>query len=226
LEGLSNHSERRKQRSCDAARRRRSQEVEVFLQLAQALPIPTKTSRVFDKTTIVRLSNLFFPLLCLLDGEMELPKTSIDPLCLETLDGFLLMLTWAGDVMFASETIVKYTGFSQVCIYVLHCMGHAKAVQKAVHEVGCRSCLLILCCPIQHPVNLETPLDPYSFLSHHNPDMCLTYIDKRVAGLLGYEPAELMGRSMYEFYHAFDSEHIARCHRQRMLCNLRKVLLA
>ncbi len=49
-------SERRKEKSRDAARYRRSKETEVFYELAQQLPVPHSVSSHLDKASIMRLA--------------------------------------------------------------------------------------------------------------------------------------------------------------------------
>lgn len=49
-------SERRKEKSRDAARCRRGKESEVFYQLAQELPLPHSVSSSLDKASIMRLT--------------------------------------------------------------------------------------------------------------------------------------------------------------------------
>lgn len=54
-----NSSERRKERSRDAARCRRSKETEVFYELANQLPLPDSVSSHLDKASIMRLAISF-----------------------------------------------------------------------------------------------------------------------------------------------------------------------
>lgn len=59
--------------------------------------------------------------------------------------------------------------------------------------------------PIPHPANIETILDSKTFLSKHSLDMKFTYTDDALKNALGYEPDELVGRSLYEYHHAADT---------------------
>ncbi|GAA6110468.1 endothelial PAS domain-containing protein 1b isoform X3 [Tachysurus ichikawai] len=52
-------SERRKEKSRDAARSRRSKETEVFYELAHQLPLPHSISSHLDKASIMRLAISF-----------------------------------------------------------------------------------------------------------------------------------------------------------------------
>ena len=44
----------------------------------------------------------------------------------------------------------------------------------------------------------------FSFFSH--------FLLNRITELMGYEPEELLGRSIYEYYHALDSDHLTKTH--------------
>lgn len=46
------------------------------------------------------------------------------------------------------------------------------------------------------------------FISRHNVDATITFIDQRVSLLLGYQPHELLGKSAYDFYHPEDQSHM------------------
>nr|4H6J_A Chain A, HYPOXIA INDUCIBLE FACTOR 1-ALPHA [Homo sapiens] len=54
--------------------------------------------------------------------------------------------------------------------------------------------------------------DSKTFLSEHSLDMKFSYCDERITELMGYEPEELLGRSIYEYYHALDSDHLTKTH--------------
>ena len=56
---LRSSSERRKEKSRDAARCRRSKETEVFYELAHELPLPHSVSSHLDKASIMRLAISF-----------------------------------------------------------------------------------------------------------------------------------------------------------------------
>lgn len=61
-------SERRKEKSRDAARCRRGKESEVFYQLAQELPLPHSISSSLDKASIMRLTISYLRMRILLDA--------------------------------------------------------------------------------------------------------------------------------------------------------------
>ncbi|XP_066519935.1 endothelial PAS domain-containing protein 1 [Hoplias malabaricus] len=279
-------SERRKEKSRDAARCRRSKETEVFYELAQQLPLPHSVRSHLDKASIMRLTISFLHTRKLLASgcTIKSPKedAQMDTLYMKSLQGFVAVVTSEGDMIFLSENISKLMGLTQVeltghsifdfthpcdheeirenlsikagAVYsrkckelnterdffmrmkctvtsrgrtvnlksatwkVLHCTGHLKLYTSCPPHVLCGftepplTCVVMLCEPIPHPSNLDTPLDSKTFMSRHNMDMKFTYCDERVSMLMGYRPEDLIGRSAYDFYHALDSDHMTKCH--------------
>uniref|UniRef100_A0A672N414 Endothelial PAS domain-containing protein 1-like n=1 Tax=Sinocyclocheilus grahami TaxID=75366 RepID=A0A672N414_SINGR len=111
---------------------------------------------------------------------------------------------------------------------VLHCTGHLKVCNGCPARVLCGfkepplSCVVMMCEPIGHPSNIDTPLDSKTFLSRHSMDMKFTYCDDRVTELMGYSPEDLLGRSAYDFYHALDSDNVTKSHQN--LCTKGQVV--
>uniref|UniRef100_A0A4W3HAY8 Hypoxia-inducible factor 1-alpha n=1 Tax=Callorhinchus milii TaxID=7868 RepID=A0A4W3HAY8_CALMI len=101
---------------------------------------------------------------------------------------------------------------------VLHCTGHIQVHEGSDEQTPCgykeppMTCLALVCEPIPHPSNIEVPLDSKTFLSRHSLDMKFSYCDERITELMGYQPDELLGRSVYEYYHAMDSDHLTKTH--------------
>ncbi|XP_054653992.1 endothelial PAS domain-containing protein 1b isoform X2 [Dunckerocampus dactyliophorus] len=274
-------SERRKEKSRDAARCRRSKETEVFYELAHQLPLPHSVSAHLDKASIMRLAISFLRTRTLFtttgcEGDYE----QMSSLYLKSLEGFITVVTSDGDMIFLSENINKFMGLTQVeltghsifdfthpCDHdeirenlslktsssgfrkkskeqsterdffmrmkctvtnrgrtvnlksaswkVLHCTGHLKMYNSGPSQVLCEpplTCTVLMCEPIPHPSNIEAPLDSRTFLSRHSMDMKFTYCDDRVTELMGYTPDDLLGRSVYDFYHALDSESVTKSH--------------
>ncbi|KAM4730221.1 endothelial PAS domain-containing protein 1b [Anableps anableps] len=279
-------SERRKEKSRDAARCRRSKETEVFYELAHQLPLPHSVSSHLDKASIMRLAISFLRTRKLLttscgscNGEED---GLMDNLYLKSLEGFITVVTSDGDMIFLSENINKFMGLTQVeltghsifdfthpCDHeeirenlslkaagsfrkkgkdlsterdffmrmkctvtnrgrtvnlksaswkVLHCTGHLKVYDGCPSRVLCGykepplTCAVLMCEPIPHPSNIDAPLDSRTFLSRHSMDMKFTYCDDKVTELMGYTPEDLLGRSVYEFYHALDSDSVTKSH--------------
>lgn len=283
-------SERRKEKSRDAARCRRSKETEGFYELAHQLPLPHSVSSHLDKASIMRLAISFLRTRkvvgpgCSNGAETEEDRQT-DSMYLKSLEGFVTVVTSDGDMIFLSENINKFMGLTQVeltgqsifdfthpCDHdeirenlslkngtgkkgkalsterdffmrmkctvtnrgrtvnlksaswkVLHCTGHLKVYNSCAPHGLCGfkepplTCLVMMCEPIPHPSNIDTPLDSRTFLSRHSMDMKFTYCDDRVTELMGYSPEDLLGRSVYEFYHALDSDSVTKSHQN--LCS-------
>ncbi|XP_038159058.1 endothelial PAS domain-containing protein 1b [Cyprinodon tularosa] len=289
-------SERRKEKSRDAARCRRSKETEVFYELAHQLPLPHSVSAHLDKASIMRLAISFLRTRKLLATTMNTHAETqegcgscnqaedglMDNLYLKSLEGFVTVVTSDGDMIFLSENINKFMGLTQVeltghsifdfthpCDHeeikenlslksagslhkkskdlsterdffmrmkctvtnrgrtvnlksaswkVLHCTGHLKMYDGCPSRVLCGykepplTCAVLMCEPIPHPSNIDAPLDSRTFLSRHSMDMKFTYCDNKVTELMGYSPEDLLGRSVYEFYHALDSDSVTKSH--------------
>lgn len=277
-------SERRKEKSRDAARCRRSKESEVFYELSHQLPLPHNVSSHLDKASIMRLAISYLRIRRLLDagdmdGESEMEK-QLNCFYLKALEGFVLVLTEEGDMIYLSENVNKCMGLTQFeltghsvfdfthpCDHeelremltfrngpskkgkeqitersfflrmkctltsrgrtvniksatwkVLHCTGHMRVYDSCNSQNQCgykkppMTCMVLICEPIPHPSNIEFPLDSKTFLSRHSLDMKFSYCDERVTELVGYEPDELLGRSVYDYYHALDSDHLTKAH--------------
>ncbi|XP_033733955.1 hypoxia-inducible factor 1-alpha-like isoform X2 [Pecten maximus] len=67
--------------------------------------------------------------------------------------------------------------------------------------------------PIPHPSNIEVPLDCKTVLSRHNMDSKFTYCDSRMKELVGYSSEELIGKSIFSYHHAQDSNIIDKAYR-------------
>uniref|UniRef100_A0AAQ6AHD1 Hypoxia-inducible factor 1-alpha n=1 Tax=Amphiprion ocellaris TaxID=80972 RepID=A0AAQ6AHD1_AMPOC len=278
-------SERRKEKSRDAARCRRGKESEVFYELAQQLPLPHSVSSSLDKASIMRLTISYLrmrKLLCT-DEPMAEEETELDVQLnssyLKALEGFLMVLSEDGDMIYLSENVSKCLGLAQFDLTghsvfdfthpcdqeelremlvhrtgskkakepntersfflrmkctltsrgrtvnvksatwkVLHCSGHVRVYDNPTAQTtnGQKEppvpYLVLICDPIPHPSNIEVPLDTKTFLSRHTMDMKFTYCDERITELMGYDPEDLLNRSVYEYYHALDSDHLTKTH--------------
>ncbi|XDV41991.1 hypothetical protein PO909_010750 [Leuciscus waleckii] len=276
-------SERRKEKSRDAARSRRGKESEVFYELAHQLPLPHNVTSHLDKASIMRLAISYLRMRKLLisdDSEKENElESQLNGFYLKALEGFLMVLSEDGDIVYLSENVSKSMGltqfdltghsvfeFSHPCDHeelremlvhrtgskktkeqntersfflrmkctltsrgrtvniksatwkVLHCAGHVRLQERSEssEDSGFKepplTYLVLICEPIPHPSNIEVPLDSKTFLSRHTLDMKFSYCDERITELMGYEPDDLLNRSVYEYYHALDSDHLTKTH--------------
>ncbi|XP_060722547.1 hypoxia inducible factor 1 subunit alpha b isoform X1 [Tachysurus vachellii] len=280
-------SERRKEKSRDAARCRRGKESEVFYELANQLPLPHNVTSHLDKASIMRLTISYLRMRKLLNScqtkdetveESEL-ESQLNSFYLKALEGFLMVLSEDGDMVYLSENVCKCMGLTQFDLTghsifdfahpcdqeevremlvhrtgskktkelntersfflrmkctltsrgrtvniksstwkVLHCTGHVRVQEHSdgSGDGGFKepsiTYLVLICEPIPHPSNIEVPLDSKTFLSRHTLDMKFSYCDERITELMGHEPDDLLNRSVYEYYHALDSDHLNKTH--------------
>uniref|UniRef100_A0A3P8V575 Hypoxia inducible factor 1 subunit alpha, like n=1 Tax=Cynoglossus semilaevis TaxID=244447 RepID=A0A3P8V575_CYNSE len=108
-------SEQRKLRSRDAARCRRSQETEVFYELARTLPLPRRVSTHLDKAAIMRIALSVLRMQRLLRSEEdEEEEDEMDVFYPQALAGFVMVLTEEGDMIFLTENVNKHIGVTQL----------------------------------------------------------------------------------------------------------------
>uniref|UniRef100_A0A453YQD6 Uncharacterized protein n=1 Tax=Anopheles gambiae TaxID=7165 RepID=A0A453YQD6_ANOGA len=143
------NNEKRKEKSRDAARCRRSRETEIFQDLASLLPMRPEEVEHLDKASVMRLSIAFLKARNMLElfpdfqskeqitikedndvsmdsmeefqyneAKLSLKSLGLDPetIALQTLDGFLIILSADGDVTYVSENVNEYLGISQIDI--------------------------------------------------------------------------------------------------------------
>ncbi|GAA6080561.1 hypoxia inducible factor 1 subunit alpha a isoform X1, partial [Tachysurus ichikawai] len=96
----------------------RVKETEVFNQLANQLPLHHSVTESLDKASIIRLTLSYLHLRSALNTVMMAEQSELDTQwsssCLKALDGFLMILSQDGDVVYTSETVSKCLGISQI----------------------------------------------------------------------------------------------------------------
>uniref|UniRef100_A0A672GGJ0 Hypoxia-inducible factor 1-alpha-like n=1 Tax=Salarias fasciatus TaxID=181472 RepID=A0A672GGJ0_SALFA len=118
--GKRSSSEQRKLRSRDAARCRRSQETEVFYELAGTLPLPRRVSTHLDKAGIMRVTLSYLRMHHLLrsgeeqEEEEEEEEDPMDAFYPQTLAGFVMVLSEEGDMIYLTENVNKHIGIMQL----------------------------------------------------------------------------------------------------------------
>uniref|UniRef100_A0A3Q3CBT3 Endothelial PAS domain protein 1b n=1 Tax=Haplochromis burtoni TaxID=8153 RepID=A0A3Q3CBT3_HAPBU len=246
-------SERRKEKSRDAARCRRSKETEVFYELAHQLPLSHSVSAHLDKASIMRLAISFLRTRKLSSSDGE-DNGQMDSLYLKSLEGFITVVTSDGDMIFLSENINKFMGLTQVELTghsifdFTHPCDHEEIREnlslkttgygfgKKCKELSTeRDFFMRMKCTVTNrgrTVNLK-------FASCSHSTVCLeeallltliVHVRKvqiiskspclirclclcsRVTELMGYTPEDLLGRSIYDFYHALDSDSVTKSH--------------
>ncbi|KOC66656.1 Hypoxia-inducible factor 1-alpha, partial [Habropoda laboriosa] len=279
-------NEKRKEKSRDAARCRRSKETDIFSDLAAALPVPPDQAAHLDKASVMRLAIAYLKVRSVVDSipgpltKSESASNQMDELFSKALNGFMLVLSSDGNMIYLSENVSDYLGVSQMdmmgqsvyeyshpcdhdelreclsskpaengdmryCSFflrlkctltnkgrkvnlksasykVIHCTGRLTYIRDSVSsttdtedeerksddeesEPDTGASLVLLGCPIPHPSNIEVPLGRHTFLSKHTLSMKFTYADEKLAEYLGWNSEELVGQSVFEFYHALDN---------------------
>uniref|UniRef100_A0A3Q2W2U8 Endothelial PAS domain protein 1b n=1 Tax=Haplochromis burtoni TaxID=8153 RepID=A0A3Q2W2U8_HAPBU len=241
-------SERRKEKSRDAARCRRSKETEVFYELAHQLPLSHSVSAHLDKASIMRLAISFLRTRKLLAISTN-TTPQMDSLYLKSLEGFITVVTSDGDMIFLSENINKFMGLTQVELTghsifdFTHPCDHEEIREnlslkttgsgfgKKCKELSTeRDFFMRMKCTVTNrgrTVNLKQN-EQFLFLEIYPPlivhvrkvqiiskSPCLIRclcLCSRVTELMGYTPEDLLGRSIYDFYHALDSDSVTKSH--------------
>lgn len=278
------NSEKRKEKSRDAARSRRSKETEVFCELSRELPVSYNVLAQLDKASVVRLGITHLKLRKLFENAAfeksvvapSLLQQKADHLFCRALDGFLMLANRDGSVVYITENVISHLGLTQMdllghSVYdfihpcdhdemqdvisnrsgdgkslehslflrmkctltskgrsvniksasykVIHCTGSTMSKEQqqleplnlTKGEAGNMAFTLLMCHPI--PSNTDIMLDSRTFVSHHNMDMKFISCDERISNLLGFKPEELVGRSLYDYHHALDSETLEKSYR-------------
>ncbi|XP_049526214.1 hypoxia-inducible factor 1-alpha isoform X2 [Dermacentor silvarum] len=112
------NSEKRKEKSRDAARCRRSKESEIFTELSQQLPLPENVACQLDKASVMRLAISYLRLREILDPIAEVARSAgcspYDSSVLEALDAVLLVLSTDGEIVYLSDSVGRHLGLNQV----------------------------------------------------------------------------------------------------------------
>uniref|UniRef100_A0A8C2WVG4 Hypoxia inducible factor 1 subunit alpha, like n=1 Tax=Cyclopterus lumpus TaxID=8103 RepID=A0A8C2WVG4_CYCLU len=120
---LSSSHSQRKLRSRDAARCRRSQETEVFYDLASTLPLPRRVCTHLDKSAIMRVALSFLRMHHLLlrpgktheeEEEEEEEEDPMDSFYPQALAGFIMVMTEEGDMIYLTENVSTHIGIPQL----------------------------------------------------------------------------------------------------------------
>ncbi|XP_077407277.1 hypoxia-inducible factor 1-alpha isoform X2 [Vanacampus margaritifer] len=122
--------ERRRAISREAARKRRRVEADVFADLCRLLPLRASVRDHLDKPSVIRLALCYIRLKALLQDEMYVSKFfmgRVDAMAapeetdfyLTVLEGFMMVLSSDGDMMFLSDNVSRYLGLTQTEL-----MGH------------------------------------------------------------------------------------------------------
>nr|WNN25257.1 hypoxia-inducible factor 1 [Leptochiton rugatus] len=118
------NSEKRKEKSRDAARHRRGRETEIFYQLSNQLPLPHSVSSKLDKATAMRLAISCLKIHKIMGKDRKeedaATKERLDQLYPKAMEGFILIISRDGDLVYVSDQVAKYLGIQQIEL-----MGHS-----------------------------------------------------------------------------------------------------
>nr|XP_009681180.1 PREDICTED: single-minded homolog 1 [Struthio camelus australis] len=222
-----------KEKSKNAARTRREKENSEFYELAKLLPLPSAITSQLDKASIIRLTTSYLKMRVVFPeglGEAWGHSSRTSPLdnvgrelgshLLQTLDGFIFVVAPDGKIMYISETASVHLGLSQV----IHCSGYLKIRQYSLDMSpfdGCYQNVGLVAVGHSLPPSAVTEIKLHSnmFMFRASLDMKLIFLDSRVAELTGYEPQDLIEKTLYHHVHGCDTFHL-RCAHHLSLTNL------
>ncbi|KAL5284905.1 SIM2 family protein [Megaselia abdita] len=293
-----------REKSKNAARNRREKENLEFYELAKLLPLPAAITSQLDKASIIRLTTSYLKLRQVFpDGLGEAwgsnqgnQKPGIHQKCalikelgshlLQTLDGFIFVISPDGKIMYISETASVHLGLSQVeltgnsiyeyihngdhdemssilslnnhlyqypisplphvieleksfflrmkCVLakrnaglttngfkVIHCSGYLKTKINRDFSTGETYIQNLGLVAVGHSLPAssitEIKLHQNMFMFRASLDLKLIFLDARVSGLTGYEPQDLIEKTLYQYTHVSDVFHLRYAH-QILLC--------
>jgi len=283
-----------KDKSKNAARNRREKENGEFFELGRMLPLPGAITSQLDKASIIRLTTSFLRMRQVFPeglgdgwgmkpslGRPEMLKPGeLGSHLLQTLDGFIFVLSSDGKIMYISETASVHLGLSQVeltgnsiyeyihpldheeighlltvqplhysqdielerffvlrmkCVLakrnagltnggykVIHCSGYLKVKSSATdnrqfpNEQASTSLPSVGFVAVAHslPPSSITEIKMHSnvFMFRAALDLKLIFLDQRVAALTGFEPQDLIEKTLYQYIHASDMVHMRLSH--------------
>ncbi|KAK2828946.1 hypothetical protein Q5P01_019980 [Channa striata] len=200
----------------NAAKTRREKENGEFYELAKLLPLPAAITSQLDKASIIRLTSSYLKMRTVFPdglGDGWGQATGFGPLntmakelgshLLQTLDGFVFVVASDGKIMYISETASVHLGLSQVR-YSLS----SESPQEQPKTLG-----LVAVGQSVPPSGIsEIKLHSNMFMFRASLDFKLIFLDARVAELTGYEPQDLIEKTLYHYVHTCDVFHLRYAH--------------
>ncbi|XP_061384554.1 hypoxia-inducible factor 1-alpha isoform X4 [Danaus plexippus] len=120
------NNEKRKEKSRVAARCRRTKEMQIFAELTASLPAKKEDVEQLDKASIMRLAISYLrvrDVVSMLPEDKEVPlmqspkgleEIQSELSYMKALDGFVLVLSQQGDIVYCSENVAEHLGVSQM----------------------------------------------------------------------------------------------------------------
>ncbi|CAG9826478.1 unnamed protein product [Diabrotica balteata] len=114
------NNEKRKEKSRNAARCRRSKETELYLDLASSLPFTSEQITQLDKASVMRLAISYLKIRNMMTAVPDFitsneAKSQEDSMAfLKSLDGYVMILSEDGDFVYLSDNVHEYLGINQI----------------------------------------------------------------------------------------------------------------
>ncbi|XP_059082432.1 single-minded homolog 1-like isoform X1 [Tigriopus californicus] len=282
-------------KSKNAARNRREKENSEFLELGKLLPLPAAITSQLDKASVIRLTTSYLRMRQVFpdglgDGWGMKPAVTKRPEILkelgshllQTLDGFIFVLSAEGKIMYISETASVHLGLSQVeltgnsiydyihpldheeliallsvhppvttefqaeeleierafvirmkCVLakrnaglttggfkVIHCRGYLKIKRQNVgselpgsFELAYQNIGFVAVAHSLPPSSItEVKMFSNVFMFRASLDLKLIFLDQQVAPLTGFEPQDLIEKTLYQYIHTEDMLPLRNTH--------------
>uniref|UniRef100_A0A8B9HG66 SIM bHLH transcription factor 1a n=1 Tax=Astyanax mexicanus TaxID=7994 RepID=A0A8B9HG66_ASTMX len=227
-----------KEKSKNAARTRREKENSEFYELAKLLPLPSAITSQLDKASIIRLTTSYLKMRIVFPeglgeswGHVS-RASSLDNVgrelgshLLQTLDGFIFVVAPDGKIMYISETASVHLGLSQVELT-------GNSIYEYIHPADHDEMTAVLTAhqPYHSHFVQEYEMERSFFLrmkSHMCLHVWLISLYKfgllsvcececvcrcLVAELTGYEPQDLIEKTLYHHVHSCDTFHLRCAH--------------
>ncbi|KTG34309.1 hypothetical protein cypCar_00003165 [Cyprinus carpio] len=176
-------------------------------------------------------------------------ESQLNSFYLKALEGFLMVLSEDGDMVYLSENVSKSMGLSQFDLTghsifeFSHPCDHEELREMLVHRTGnshmlhCNiflqkntqainnECMNLIFCPCLGSKKTKEQNTERSFFLRMKCTLTSRgrtvniksatwklFVLEGITELMGYEPDDLLNRSVYEYYHALDSDHLTKTH--------------
>ncbi|KAG7279203.1 hypothetical protein CRUP_013595 [Coryphaenoides rupestris] len=185
-----------KDKSKNAAKTRREKENGEFYELAKLLPLPSAITSQLDKASIIRLTTSY------------LKMRSVFP------DG--LGDAWGQSSRGSTlDSMAKELGSH--LLQVIHCSGYLKLrqymMEVPLYDAWYQIVGLVAVGNSLPPSGItEIKLHSNMFMFRASLDLKLIFLDSRVAALTGYEPQDLIEKTLYHHVHGCDAFHLRSAH--------------
>ncbi|KAI4871207.1 hypothetical protein NFI96_003473 [Prochilodus magdalenae] len=225
-----------KEKSKNAARTRREKENSEFYELAKLLPLPSAITSQLDKASIIRLTTSYlkmrivFPEVFMVEltgnsiyeyihpadhDEMTAVLTAHQPYH----SHFVQEYEMERSFFLRMKCVLAKRNAGLTCggYKVIHCSGYLKIRQYSLDMSpfdGCYQNVGLVAVGHSLPPSAVTEIKLHSnmFMFRASLDMKLIFLDSRVAELTGYEPQDLIEKTLYHHVHSCDTFHLRCAH--------------